>query len=77
MDKKTVYGKDGRKLAPIEAMIFNLLKNAEVKYGVKKKTLYEKLSEHNPFGNLKSHSITSLNMLKSIKDGLKHRLIEL
>jgi len=36
VDKKIVYGKDGRKLAPIEAMIFKLLKNAEVKYGVKK-----------------------------------------
>jgi hypothetical protein len=61
----------------MEQLVFHILKNAEKKYGVKKQTLYEKLTQHNPFGNLKTHSITSLNMLKSVKDGLKHRMMEL
>jgi len=54
-----------------------LVKNSESKYGIKKKTLYEKITENNPFGNLKTHSITSLNMLKAIKEGLKIRMGEL
>ena len=33
--------------------------------------------QHNPFGNIKSHSITSIAMLNSIKDSLKNRLTEL
>jgi hypothetical protein len=57
--------------------VFHLLRNAENKYGLKKTTLYEKLMQHNPFGNIKSHTITSMAMLKTIKDGLKTRLIEL
>lgn len=61
----------------MEALVFHILKNADKKYGVKKQTLYEKLIQHNPFGNLKSHSVSSLNMLRAIKEGLRHRMIEL
>ncbi len=57
--------------------MFHLLKNAEKKYGVKKETLYEKLMQHNPFSNIKNHSITSMAILKHIKDSLRVRLEEL
>jgi hypothetical protein len=57
--------------------VFHLLKNAEKKYGVKKETLYEKLMQHNPFSNIKNHSITSMAILKHIKDSLRVRLEEL
>ena len=33
--------------------------------------------QHNPFGNIKSHSITSMAMLQSIRESLKNRLQEL
>lgn len=64
-------GKDGRKLKPSEQLIFYLLGNAEKKYGVTKTTLYERLLKSNPFVNLKNHSISSMNLLKSIKEGFK------
>jgi hypothetical protein len=57
------YAKDGRKLNPVEQIIFFLLKNSEKNYGVNKESLYQKLIEANPFGNIKSHSITSIAML--------------
>jgi hypothetical protein len=77
IDDRDKYGKDGRKLTPIESVVFHLLRNAESKYGLKKQTLYEKLMQHNPFGNLPAHTITSINMLNLIKDGLKNRVFEL
>ena len=61
----------------METLVFHILKNAENKYGVKKETLYEKLMQHNPFTNIKNHSITSMAILKHIKDSLKTRLEEL
>lgn len=60
-----------------EQIVFHLLRNAEKKYGVKKETLYEKLMQHNPFTNIKNHSITSMAILKHIKDSLRVRLVEL
>ena len=39
-DEKDMYGKDGRKLNPVEQVIFHLLKNSEKKYGLKKESLY-------------------------------------
>ena len=51
------------------------MKNAESKYGLKKETLIDKITAHNPFGNLKTHSITSMNMLTSMKDAVKHRIM--
>jgi hypothetical protein len=57
--------------------VFYILKNVENKYGVKKQSLFERLMAHNPFGNLKSHSITSMNMLQTLKDGFKTRILEL
>lgn len=71
------YGKDGRKLNFVESLVFHLLRNADKKYGVKKETLYEKLMQKNPFTNIKNHSITSLAILKHIKDSLRVRLAEL
>ncbi|TNV74545.1 hypothetical protein FGO68_gene9172 [Halteria grandinella] len=76
-DPRYQLGKDGRKLKPSEQLIFYLLGNAEKKYGVTKTTLYERLLKSNPFVNLKNHSISSMNLLKSIKEGFKQRVIEL
>ena len=53
------------------------LTNLEKKYGVKKQTLFDKLRQHNPFGNLKNHSVTSMNMMKSVKESIRNRIIEL
>lgn len=39
-DPKYQYGKDGRKLKPLEQLIFYMLNNAEKKYGIKKYSLY-------------------------------------
>jgi len=61
----------------MESLVFHILKNAENKYGVKKETLYEKLMQHNPFTNIKNHSITSMAILRHIKESLKTRLEEL
>jgi hypothetical protein len=71
------YGKDGRKLNFVESLVFHILRNADKKYGVKKETLYEKLMQKNPFTNIKNHSITSMAILKHIKDSLRVRLEEL
>jgi hypothetical protein len=61
----------------IESLVFHVLRNADKKYGVKKKTLYEKLMQNNPFSNIKNHSITSMAILKHIKESLRVRLGEL
>ena len=58
----------------MEQLVFHILKNAESKYGLKKSALIGNITAHNPFGNLKEHSITSINMLTSVKDAVKHRI---